>query len=95
MKKTLLVLGMLSIMAVVSCKKDAPIPPPPPPEPVAAPAPVPPPPPPVPQEPKAVDEKDGTTVSVGKEGVDVSTKDGSTKTKVNVSGGDAKVEIKK
>ncbi|RZK05680.1 MAG: hypothetical protein EOO46_15710 [Flavobacterium sp.] len=90
MKKIIFLLGMMSMLAVVSCKKDAPIPPPPPPDPVVAPAP-----PPVPSEPKAEDEKDGTTVSVGKEGVDVSTKDGDKKTKVNVSGGDAKVEIKK
>ena len=92
MKKVMLVLGMMSIMTVVSCKKDAPIPPPPPPEPVATPAPVPPP---VPEEPKTEDEKDGTSVSIGKEGVDVSTKDGNKKTTVKVSGEDSKIEIKK
>ena len=90
MKKIVFVLGLMSIMAVVSCKKDAPIPPPPPPEPVVAPAP-----PPVPAEPKAEDEKDGTSVSVGKDGLDVSTKDGDKKTTVKVSGEDSKIEIKK
>lgn len=89
MKKMLFVLGMMSIMTIVSCKKDAPIPPPPPPEPIAAPAPLPPPP------PKVEDEKDGTSVSIGKEGVDVSTKDGAKKTTLKVSDGDAKVEVKK
>lgn len=93
MKKVTVFLSMLSIMAVVSCKKDAPIPPPPPPEPVVAPAP--PPPPPVPEEPKSEDEKEGTSVSIGKEGVDVSTKDGNKKTTVKVSGEDSKIEIKK
>jgi len=90
MKKIVFALGLMSIMTVVSCKKDAPIPPPPPPEPVAAPAP-----PPVPAEPKAEDEKDGTSVSVGKDGLDVSTKDGDKKTTVKVSGEDSKIEIKK
>lgn len=91
MKKIVFALGLMSIMAVLSCKKDAPIPPPPPPEPVAAPAPAPP----VPSEPKAEDEKDGTSVSVGKDGLDVSTKDGDKKTTVKVSGEDSKIEIKK
>lgn len=92
MKKVTVFLSILSIMAVVSCKKDAPIPPPPP-EPVAAPAP--PPSPPVPQEPKTEEEKEDTSVSIGKEGVDVSTKDGNKKTTVKVSGEDSKIEIKK
>lgn len=39
--------------------------------------------------------KDSTSIKVSTDGVNVSTKDGSTKTSVSVSGGEAKVEIKK
>ena len=38
---------------------------------------------------------DGTSISVGKDGVDVSTKNGSTETNVKVGDGAAKVEVKK
>lgn len=39
--------------------------------------------------------KDSTSIKVGTDGVNVTTKDGATKTSVNVSGGEAKIEIKK
>ncbi|WP_238567373.1 hypothetical protein [Flavobacterium sp. 83] len=39
--------------------------------------------------------KDSTSIKVGTNGVNISTKDGATKTDVNVSGGEAKIEIKK
>ncbi|MDR6967544.1 hypothetical protein J2X31_001555 [Flavobacterium arsenatis] len=89
MKKIVFALGVMSMMAIISCKKDTTVPPPPPPEPVAAPAP-----PPVPAAPE-VEEEDGTSVSIGKDGLDVSTKDGDKKTTVKVSGEDSKIEIKK
>jgi hypothetical protein len=41
------------------------------------------------------EEKPDGTSSVGTDGVDVSTKNGTSSTSVNVSGGKAKVEIKK
>lgn len=87
MKKTILILGILSIMTIVSCKKkdDNPI---------------------APQvetngEPTTSitagsgEVKDSTSIKVGTDGVNVTTKDGATKTSVNVSGGEAKIEIKK
>ncbi|TRX01534.1 hypothetical protein [Flavobacterium gawalongense] len=88
MKKTILILGVLSILTIVSCKKkeDKPF---------------------VPQAetPHATtttstpavsrEAKDSTSIKVGTDGVDVSTKDGNTKTNVSVSGGEAKIEIKK
>lgn len=88
MKKISMLVGVLSVMAIVSCKEKAETP-----ETTThqtievtneAPAPV-------------VEEKnpDGTSISVGSDGIDVSTKNGENQTKVNVSGGDAKVEVKK
>lgn len=87
MRKITLLLGILSIMTIVSCKKkdDNPI----------APqvettsesttsAPV-----------GSAEVKDSTSIKVSTDGVNVSTKDGATKTSVSVSGGEAKVEIKK
>jgi hypothetical protein len=38
---------------------------------------------------------DGTSISVGKDGIDVSTKNGSNETNVTVGAGDASVEVKK
>ena len=90
MKKVLFVLGMMSIMTIISCKKDTPVAPPPPPEPIAAPAP-----PPAPAAPEVEEEEDGTSVSIDKDGLDVSSKDGDKKTTVKVSGEDSKIEIKK
>lgn len=75
---------MLSILAIVSCKKkeEAPLPTETTIE-VNTPA------------PEVQENADGTSISVGKDGVDVSTKNGSNETTVNVGGGDAKVEVKK
>lgn len=92
MKKIGLTLSMFAIMALVSCKKE---------ETVVVPAPeaapevvvLPPPPPPAPEQ--EVDEKDGTSISVGKDGVEVSTKDGDKKTVIDVKDGKGKIEIKK
>jgi hypothetical protein len=89
MKKITLFLGILSILAIVSCKKKEDKPFPPQVEtskattrttstPVASGA-----------------AKDSTSIKVGTDGVNVTTKDGGTKTSVNVSGGEAKIEIKK
>lgn len=38
--------------------------------------------------------KDSTSIKVGTDGINVTTKDGGTKTSVQLSGGEAKVEIK-
>ena len=86
MKKITLFLGILSVIAIVSCKEkeDKPFPP-------------------------QVENSSETTTStpavsgevkdstsrVGTDGVNVTTKDGATKTSVDVSGGEAKIEIKK
>jgi hypothetical protein len=84
MKKISMFLGMLSVLAIVSCKKK---------EEVTQPT-----------EttievntvaPAAEENPNGTSVSVGKDGIDVSTKSGSKETNVTVGGGDASVEIKK
>lgn len=83
MKKISMFLGMLSVLAIVSCKKKEEA-----------------------QQPSettievntpaaAVEEDaDGTSISVGNDGVDVSTKNGSNETNVNLGGGDASVEVK-
>lgn len=92
MKKIVLALSMLSIVVLVSCKKEIPPPPPPPPVPQVIVAPPPPPPPPSPE--KEV-EKDGTSISVGSDGVEVSTKKGETKTVIDVKDGKGTIEIKK
>lgn len=83
MKKITMFLGMLSIMAFISCKKKEETP-----QPTQTTVEVTTP---------AAEEKnaDGTSISVGTDGVDVSTKDGASQTNVKVGGGDAKVEIKK
>ncbi|MDO8316852.1 MAG: hypothetical protein Q7T12_04945 [Flavobacterium sp.] len=39
--------------------------------------------------------EDSTAIKISTDGVNVTTKDGKTKTSINVSGGEAKVEIKK
>ena len=89
MKKIVLALNMLALVALVSCKKETPPPPPPAPEPQVIVTPPPPPPPPT------KEESDGTSISVGKDGVEVSTKDGDTKTVIDVKDGKGKIEIKK
>jgi hypothetical protein len=87
MKKIILILGILSIMTIVSCKKkdDNPIAPKvetngEPTTSITA---------------GSEEVKDSTSIKVGTDGVNVTTKDGATKTSVNVSGGEAKIEIKK
>lgn len=92
MKKIVLALSMLSVMAFVSCKKEVMPPPPPPPVPQVIVAPPPPPPPPAPVK---EGEKDGTSISVGSDGVEVSTKNGDKKTVIDVKDGKGKIEIKK
>jgi hypothetical protein len=87
MKKITLFLGILSIMTIVSCKKKEDKPFPPQVETSSATT---------PSTPAASGQaKDSTSIKVGIDGVDVSTKDGNTKTNVSVSGGEAKIEIKK
>ena len=90
MKKIVLALSMLSIVVLVSCKKEIPPPPPPPPVPQVIVAPPPPPP-----SPEKEVEKDGTSISVGSDGVEVSTKKGETKTVIDVKDGKGTIEIKK
>lgn len=90
MKKIVLALNMVALVALVSCKKKTPPPPPPPPEPQVIVMPPPPPP-----APEVKEESDGTSISVGSDGVEVSTKDGDTKTVIDVKDGKGSVEIKK
>ena len=87
MKKIVLALNMLALVALVSCKDETPPPPPPAPEPQVIVAPPPPPP--------IKEESDGTSISVGSDGVEVSTKDGDKKTVIDVKDGKGKIEIKK
>lgn len=90
MKKILLAFNMLALVALVSCKDETPPPPPPVPEPQVIV--MPPPPPPAPEK---AEDKDGTSISVGSDGVEVSTKDGDKKTVIDVKDGKGKIEIKK
>ena len=87
MKKIVLALNMLALVTLVSCKDETPPPPPPAPEPQVIVAPPPPPP--------TKEESDGTSISVGSDGVEVSTKDGDKKTVIDVKDGKGKIEIKK
>lgn len=90
MKKIVLAINMLALVALVSCKEETPPPPPPAADPQVIVVPPPPPPAPV-QE----DDKDGTSISVGKDGVELSTKSGDKKTVIDVKDGKGKIEIKK
>jgi hypothetical protein len=87
MKKATMIIGMMAVMAIVSCKKkeETTITTTPVAEPTTEVAP-----PPAPEE-----EQDGTSISVGTDGVDISTKNGAKETNVKVENGDAKVEVKK
>ena len=90
MRKISLILGMLAKNTIVSCKEK---------EEVAVPA----------TQTETSSEvttnektttvttkaEDSTAIKISTDGVNVTTKDGKTKTSVNVSGGEAKVEIKK
>ena len=87
MKKIILILGVLSIMTIVSCKKKDVNPVTPQVETTTVTTPA------TPAAPTQA--KDSSSIVVGTDGVNVTTKSGSTKTSVNVSGGDAKIEIKK
>ena len=94
MKKIGLTLSMFAVMALVSCKKEETIvvpAPDAPPEVVVLPPPPPPAPVPTPDKP----DPDGTSISVGKDGVEVSTKDGKNKTVIDVKDGKGSIEIKK
>lgn len=93
MKKIVLALNMFALVAMISCKNDTPPPPPPAPEPQVIVTP--PPPPPAPEAPAKEKEEDGTTISVGSDGVEVSTKTGDKKTVIDVKDGKGKIEIKK
>lgn len=96
MKKIVLALSLVASLAIVSCKKDTPPPTPPAPEViVVTPEPATLPPPPPPPAPAKEKEQDGTTVSVGSNGVEVSTKSGNNKTVIDVKDGKGKIEIKK
>jgi hypothetical protein len=87
MKKTILLLGALSIMTIVSCKKKDDNPMTPQVQTSIATT---------PSTPTASGHvKDSTSIKVGTDGVNVTTKSGATKTSVNVSGGEAKIEVKK
>ena len=97
MKKIVLALNILAIAALVSCKPETPPPPPPAPEPQVIV--LPPPPPPAPErvivKETVKEDKDGTSISIGKGGVEVSTKDGKKSTTIDVKDGKGKIEIKK
>jgi hypothetical protein len=84
MKKISMLIGLLSVLAIVSCKEKEEAPEAATNQTIE-----------VTKEAPAVEENsDGTKISVGTDGVDVSTKNGTNSTSVNVSGGKAKVEIK-
>lgn len=87
MKKVVLALNMLALVALVSCKDETP---PPAPEPQVIVTP-----PPAPAAPEVEEESDGTSISVGGDGVEVSTKDGDKKTTIDVKDGKGSIEIKK
>jgi hypothetical protein len=88
MRKTALLLGILSMIAIVSCKKKEETPMPTPTETSSE----------TTTTEAAVvsgEAKDSTSIKVSTDGVNVTTKDGASKTTVNVSGGEAKIEVKK
>ncbi|MFE3868842.1 hypothetical protein ACFX5E_12280 [Flavobacterium sp. LS2P90] len=87
MRKITLLLGVLSIMTIVSCKKkdDKPMTPQVETTTVTTRA----------THAPSRQAKDSTSIIVGTNGVNVTTKSDATKTSVNVSGGTAKIEVKK
>ena len=87
MKKIVLILSVLSIMTILSCKKKDEKPMIPQVETTTVKAPT------VPAASRQV--KDSSSIIVGADGVNVTTKSGATKTSVNISGGTAKIEVKK
>lgn len=89
MKKVLMIAGMAVMLSVASCKdkKEEPVTPPPPPpveNPSADPAP----------QPITQEEKDGTSINVSSDGVQVESKNGENKTDVNLSKDNQNIEIK-
>ena len=94
MKKITLILGLMSVLSFISCKKETTetveittpatetvttdMPPPPPPPPIVKDTVV-----------------EGTSININSKGVKIDSKDGDNKTKINVSGGDSSIEIKK
>jgi hypothetical protein len=87
MKKLIFTVSILSLILNVSCKNDVAPPPPVPATPVVVTPPATPPPAPE----VAAEDATSTSVSVGKEGINVDSK----KTKVTVDGTGAAVEVKK
>lgn len=85
MKKVSLFLGILSLLAIVSCKKKEETPVPATQTETSSEA----------TTTVTTEAKDSTSIKVGTDGINVTTKDGKTKTSVELSGGEAKVEIKK
>ena len=94
MKKIVLALNLLAVMALVSCKDETPAPTPEP-QVIVVPAPAEPTPALAPPAPAKEVEKDGTSISIGSDGVEVSTKNGDKKTVIDVKDGKGKIEIKK
>jgi hypothetical protein len=88
MKKTILILGVLSIMTIVSCKKKDDNPMTPQVETSTTTTTTS-----APTSTASAPVKDSTSIRVGTDGVNVTSKTGGTK--VNVSGGEATIEIKK
>ncbi|MFL9829375.1 hypothetical protein ABS764_00800 [Flavobacterium sp. ST-87] len=88
MKKLTMLLGLLTVLTIISCRDKKETPPPPPPQAESVPAE------PVPAA-ESDKEADGTSVNVGSEGVDIQTKDGKKETNVTVGDGSANLEIKK
>ena len=98
--KKLLVMSGLAIIIMASCKKkEEPMPPPPPPVEDPAPPPAPKPmtqtPPPAVQPPPApAEDPDGTSVSVGSDGISVKNKKGDAKNNVTISKKKTEMEIR-
>ncbi len=93
MKKITLALGLMSFIAFTSCKKETT-------ETVEITTPAtetvtndmpPPPPPPIVKDTVV----EGTSININSKGVKIDSKDGDNKTKINVSGSDSSIEIKK
>lgn len=101
MKKTIVLAGILAI-TMASCKKSEPVTPDPAPtpQPVENPAPAPAP---QPQTSttttttttQTVEEKDGTSISLGSDGVDIKSKKGGDESNVTISRKEKQVEIKR
>ncbi|WPR70590.1 hypothetical protein SLW70_11670 [Flavobacterium sp. NG2] len=82
MKKITMIFGVLSVLTIVSCRDKKEHSPPPPPQ-VESTS----------EEPN--EEANGTSISIGSDGVNIQTKDEKKETNVSVEDGEAKLEIKK